>query len=193
MFTFGSSKEEIKSFLIGPGQVTFNASDLSITDYPFEPSIAFKDVPLPASFIQYVSLDWMPAFRVGNELIFLHATAKEQLQYFAISNRIEIFEPPRIWSWILEPFLDTEFTEERSGLVTGLLARYGLTSEDVTTLRREVKEQMLKFNFDTTLWEFIDLELFDVLCAMRPKYSKAEFHKFYWRAMEIALRPGLNG
>jgi len=48
---------------------------------------------------------------------------------------------------------------------------------------------MIKYNFDTMLWEWVDLDLFDVLRAMRVKYDAAEFNKFYWEAMRIALRP----
>ena len=44
---------------------------------------------------------------------------------------------------------------------------------------------MLKYNFDTMLWEWISLGLPDVLQAMRVKYSDEEFEEFYKRAMTI--------
>lgn len=46
---------------------------------------------------------------------------------------------------------------------------------------------MLKYNFDTMLWEWGGFDASDVLRAMRTKYRKEEFEDFYRRVMEIAL------
>ena len=92
-----------------------------------------------------------------------------------------------IWGWILEPFLDTEFTAETDQRLTNLLGSYGLTTDQVKSLRKEVESQMLKYNFDTMLWEWGGFDALDVLKAMRTKYNKTEFKDFYGRVMEIAL------
>ncbi|WP_417602277.1 hypothetical protein [Owenweeksia hongkongensis] len=47
---------------------------------------------------------------------------------------------------------------------------------------------MLKYNFDTMLWEWGGLDLSDVLAAMRVKYNDEDFGNFYKQAMEIQLR-----
>jgi hypothetical protein len=46
----------------------------------------------------------------------------------------------------------------------------------------------MKYNFTTMLWEWVSLELFDVLQAMRPELDEKSFAGFYWKAMDIALR-----
>ena len=100
---------------------------------------------------------------------------------------IKTTKRPNIWGWILEPFLDTEFTAETDQRLTRLLESYGMTVENVQYLRAEVATQMVKYNFDTMLWEWVSFNASDVLRAMRVKYNKKEFRDFYKRVMEIAL------
>ena len=106
----------------------------------------------------------------------------------AEKNEIEIFESSRSWDWLLEPFLDTEYTEETDQRIISLLKENGFDKQELYMIRNEVKEQMMKYNFDTMLWEWGCLGLQDVLSAMRLKYSKQDFIDFYRRAMEIQLR-----
>jgi hypothetical protein len=117
----------------------------------------------------------------------LSAEKKTELENFATKNNIKTVERPMIWEWILEPFLDTEFTPETDQRLTNLLENYGLTVDKVKTLRAEVETQMLKYNFDTMLWEWGGLGASDVLRAMRTKYNKDEFKDFYKRVMTIGL------
>jgi len=184
---FGSTKEEIKAFLVGPGKVIYNTSSLEFSNYPFEPSIAFEKPNIGAEIICSVSLDRRPAIQVGDELIFISREDKEHLRQFTTVNDIRIIERSWVWNWIVEPFLDTEFTKEDQLRLDGLLLNYGLDGKKVEALKEEVKEQMLKYNFDTMLWEWVDLDLFDLLSAMRVKYDKEKFRSFYWEAMRIAL------
>ena len=128
-----------------------------------------------------------PTIRINEELIFVSSEKKPELEMFASKNNITTTERPNIWGWILEPFLDTEFTAETDQRFTRLLESYGLTVEKVKSLRAEVGAQMLKYNFDTMLWEWVSLEASDVLRAMRVKYNKKEFRDFYKRVMAIAL------
>jgi hypothetical protein len=92
-------------------------------------------------------------------------------------TRVKIVERQNIWGWILEPSLDTEYTDETHQQFSLLLEDYGLTAEQVKTLRMEVKTQMFKYNFDTMLWEWCLLGANDVLKAMRTKYNKNEYQK----------------
>jgi hypothetical protein len=92
------------------------------------------------------------------------------------------------WDWLLEPYVDTEYTDEIDLRLTDLLSKNGIYKEEIDIIRDEVKEQMFKYNFDTMLWEWGGLGLSDVLAAMRVKYNKEQFANFYDRAMEIQLR-----
>ncbi|WP_343680117.1 DUF7079 family protein [Chryseobacterium arthrosphaerae] len=185
---FRSSKSEIREFLVSLGQLSFADDSLTIKNYPFEPSIAYRQNTFPSEQIDDIDFTSSPpTCRIGNELLFLNAEQKTELEKFAGRNNIKTVKRPMIWEWILEPFLDTEFTSETDQKLTEILAKFGLTAEQVQNLRAEVETQMLKYNFDTMLWEWCGFDASDVLRAMRTKYQKAEFEDFYQRVMEIAL------
>uniref|UniRef100_UPI00404911C1 DUF7079 family protein n=1 Tax=Flavobacterium sp. TaxID=239 RepID=UPI00404911C1 len=185
---FSTSKSEVKELLVSNGQLTIGDDFLKIENYPFEPSIAYGQNIFKTNQIDDIDFkSYPPTFRVGNELIYLTSEKKVELEEFAKKNNIKTIERPMIWSWILEPFLDTEFTKETDERLTKLLENYGLKSDQVKLLRAEVETQMLKYNFDTMLWEWGGFDASDVLKAMRTKYKKEEFDDFYRRVMEIAL------
>jgi hypothetical protein len=186
---FSTSKSEVKELLVSIGELTIGDDFLKIENYPFEPSIAFKQTLFNTNQIDDIDhKSYPPTFRCGNELIFLTAEKNVEIEKFAKKNNIKIVERPMIWEWILEPFLDTEFSIETDQRMTKLLEIYGLNTDQVKSLRAEVETQMLKYNFDTMLWEWCGLGASDVLRAMRTKYKKAEFEDFYRRVMEIALQ-----
>ena len=170
------------------GQLTIGDDFLKIENYPFEPSIAYGQNIFKTNQIDDIDFkSYPPTFRVGNELIFLTSEKKIELEEFATKNNIKTVERAWIWDWILEPFLDTEYTAETDQRLTKLLESYGLTTNQVKSLRAEVEIQMLKYNFDTMLWEWGGFGASDVLKAMRTKYKKDEYEDFYRRVMEIAL------
>ncbi|MCL2348888.1 MAG: hypothetical protein FWC50_11595 [Planctomycetaceae bacterium] len=185
---FSTSEEEVKELFVSSGQITVGDDFLKIENYPFEPSIAFRQTIFRPDQIDDIDFKFCPpVIRINGELIFLTAEKKSELERFAKKNNVRMVERQEIWGWILEPFLDTKFTPERDQKVTQVLEGYGLTADKVKSLRAEVEIQMLKYNFDTMLWEWCDLGIYDVLCAMRSKYNKDEFRDFYQRAMTIAL------
>lgn len=185
---FSTSKSEVKELLVSTGQLTIGEDFLKIEDYPFEPSVAYRQTIFKADQIDDLDFkSYPPTFRVGEELIFLTREKKDELKNFAKSNNIKTVERAMIWGWILEPFLDTEFTLETDQRLSKLLGDYGLTTDQIKLLRTEVEIQMLKYNFDTMLWEWGGFDALDVLKAMRTKYSKDEYQDFYKRVMKIAL------
>lgn len=186
---FSTSKEEVSALLVSMGALTIGSDFLKVENYPFEPSRVFRQPVLPASHIDEISLkSCPPAIRVRDELIFLRSDRRAELELFAHNNNIKVVERATIWEWILEPFLDTEYTEDTDQRLTELLNRYGLDAERVSALRAEVKTQMLKYNFDTMLWEWVALGASDVLRAMRTKYNQEAFAVFYRKVMRIALQ-----
>lgn len=185
---FRTSKSEVQEFLVSLGQLSFTDDSLTIKNYPFEPSIAYRQntfLPEQIDDIDFTSNP--PTCRIGTELLFLSAEQKTELENFARRNNIKTVERPMIWEWILEPFLDTEFTAETDQKLTEILEKFGLSAEQVRNVRAEVEIQMLKYNFDTMLWEWCGFDASDVLRAMRTKYQKTEFEDFYKRVMKIAL------
>jgi len=190
---FGSSDREMESFFVSLGQVVIGAEDIIITGYPFKPSVAFGHKLIDHLEIKSIDINgYPPTIRVGNELIFVSAEHKEALKIFAEENKVQVQDLPDIWGWILEPFLDTEYTPEDDEYTGKLLESYGLPPVEVNNIRNEVGEQMYKYNFDTMLWDWNSLSILDVLRAMRVKYGEEQFRKFYEKAMEIALLSPVN-
>lgn len=186
---FGSSKYEMKNLLCGIGESEILDSEIKISKYPFEPSSVFPEKVISVNEINAISWDsYPPLIRIDNEVIFISREYSDQLKKFADNNKIETFEATRNWDWLLEPYVDTEYTDETDLRLTELLKKNGILKEEIDKIRSEVKEQMFKYNFDTLLWEQGGLGLSDVLGAMRVKYDKEQFAEFYNKAMEIQLR-----
>jgi hypothetical protein len=187
---FGSTEEELKQFFPDLGRVTFGIDSLTFENYPFDNSVAFANSKITAQDIVNVCIKSAPpTIRVGNELIFIPAEHKKDIELFATRNKISLFDRVELWDWILEPFLDTEFANKHKEKLYNLLEKYDLTRQAVDDLRETVKEQMMKYNFDTMLWEWVMFGALDVLQAMRPKLNSLDFDLFYKQVMEIALRP----
>ena len=185
---FNTPKAELTELLISLGEATIGNDFIKVENYPFEPSVAFRQSVFRADQINDIDFRFCPpTIRINDELIFLSAQMKSELKSFAQRNSIKTVVREPVWEWILEPFLDTEFTTETDQRCTRFLENCGLTADQVRSLRMEVENQMLKYNFDTMLWEWCSLGICDVLRAMRTKYNKDEFSDFYKRAMSIAF------
>jgi hypothetical protein len=186
---FSSSEYEIKNLICGIGESEILNSKIKISKYPFEPSFVFPEKEIDAAEIKSISWNsYPPLIRIDNEVIFISREYSDDLKQFAHRNKIETFESTMNWDWLLEPYVDTEYTDEIDLRLTDLLSKNGIYKEEIDIIRDEVKEQMFKYNFDTMLWEWGGLGLSDVLAAMRVKYNKEQFANFYDRAMEIQLR-----
>jgi hypothetical protein len=185
---FSTSKKEVSELLVSSGQLRIESNFLEIDGYPFQPSIAYGQTRIPSEIIDEIDIEsYPPTVKVKNELIFLTSEKRVELKEFALRHNLKVVERPDIWGWILAPFLDTEFTKETDERLTRLLNEYGLTEEIVNSIRKEVKTQMLKYNFDTMLWEWGGLGAEDVLKAMRTKYNEENFKEFYDKVMKLAL------
>lgn len=179
----------MKNLLCGIGTSEIRESSIVITNYPFEPSIAYPEKLIGAAEINSICVDFGPAkIKIGDDIIFVTAESKEELKKFAERNKIKLSKPSWNWDWILEPYLDTELTEETKNNSTKRLSDNGIDPNEVAILRAEVGSQMYTYNFDTMLWDWASLGLCDVLSAMRVKYNKEKFREFYRKAMEIENR-----
>lgn len=187
---FSTSQEELSQMFVKIGDISINSNTIHFDNYPFAPSIAFNKKTLSADEMVNIHLKGMPpAIRIGGELIFVPATMDTELAGFATANHIPVVDRKDLWDWLLQPFLDTEYDWKMHERLNGQLATYGLTQEKVVAIRDEVQIQMLKYNFDTMLWDWGHLGAFDALSAMRTKYDANQFANFYWRLMNIALLP----
>jgi len=180
---------KIKKLFCGIGESKINENKIEISDYPFEPSIAYPRKIIKAKEIDFINVDFgVCKIYVAEDLVFISAERKEELKEFAENNNIKLIEHSWNWDWILEPYLDTEFTKETEQRVLEKLIENGIVESEVDQIRTEVGEQMYKYNFDTMLWDWCSLGLTDVLSAMRVKYDRNEFRVFYKRAIELDKR-----
>jgi len=175
--------------LCGIGESEIHENEIQISGYPFKPSTVYPSRTIKSNEIDAVCWDsYPPAIKIKDEYIFISREHSEKLKQFAERNKIKIFKTIWTWQWILEPYLDTEYTEENNSRLDELLSKSGILSEEVESIRGEVKDQMIKYNFDTMLWEWGGLGLEDVLAAMRTKYNEVKYEEFFRRAMEIQFR-----
>jgi hypothetical protein len=186
---YNSTEFELENLICGIGKSKIENRKIIIEDYPFLPSFVNYKNHIEASEIDEICYkSYPPLLKIKNELIFIGKEKQEELKQFAERNNIQIFTTSGNWDMLLEPYVDTEYTEENNSRIYKRLNENGITNSEIEKIRTEVEKQMLKYNFDTMLWDWVNLGLLDVLSAMRVKYNKAEFEEFYFRAMEIELR-----
>jgi len=168
---------------------------IEFQDYDFFPSVAYSEVgmkKIPAEEIDEIDLDGAPpVLKIGEELVFISAELRSKLDAFARQNRIMIKQRFDIWDAILEPFIDTEFTQENARKNKENLEKYGLKEEHVKEWREKIRETMIAYNFGTGLWDWVHLGLWDLLTAYKigigEKFTKKEYSELYWESMKIAL------
>lgn len=179
----------MKKLLCSLGKSEIRDQEIIIKNYPFEPSVVYKEKSIKATEIEAVCLDFTsPKLYLAEDVVFIAAEQKDNLKAFVDKNNIILVPYNWNWDWILEPFLDTKFSEENKKHTIELLIKNGIAENEIKSLRKEVESQMLAYNFKTMLWEWVSLNLFDVLSAMRAKYNKTGFEDFYRRAVDIEKR-----
>jgi len=177
---------------------------IEFIEYPFPCASVCKGKILKATAIIDVADRSLgpPVIRtVDNELIFTPTqtdeagSQHENLPLFYANNNIHVRKATDIWDLILEPFLDTEHSEDFKAKTFARLKSCGISRKECECLRHEVSARMLSYNFSSGLWDWCYLGLYDVLCASigflsgeKFRLSDADFEAFYWRAMKIALK-----
>jgi hypothetical protein len=128
---------------------------------------------------------------MSGETLFVSARQRAQLEQFCQVNRIPIRTRPDVWSDLLGPFLDTEFTSEDDAATVSRLRLTGLTTAEVAGIRAKVGSLMRAYN--AVHWEWFHLGLADLLTAATtialPEDQRAKLGEpasFYTWAMRIA-------
>lgn len=130
-----------------------------------------------------------------DELIFISAENKEEIQKILIQNNIPVVRRYDLWSFILEEFLDTEFTEINRKNCYDRLLENGVSKIECDNIRKKIKKMMVSYNFDSGLWDWTYLGLNDLLSAANGvlvnkkfKLKKEEYKIFCKEAFELALK-----
>jgi hypothetical protein len=177
--------------------VEFREDGVAFRAYPFAPASVY-----PGGVVSYGAIRevlpamWPPEIRThSGEALFVSATHKDRLLAAAARHALPIVARVDVWALILEPFLDTEFSQQSQQRTREILQENGVSPELCEALRQEFGPAMYHYNFATMLWEWVHLGLYDLFSAVRsdprnllPWRQDKSFATFYWEAMEIADR-----
>ncbi len=178
-------------------KVSIRPDGFFFTDYPFKPASIYPSGLVSYSHIKEIVIcNFPPEIRTkSEEILFITDIKDEELKKVALNNNIDLVLRVDVWSYILEPFLDTEFTEEQQERTLQVLEENNISRQECKKLRDFVEQAMTAYNFTSGLWEWVHLGLFDLLLAFsgflsghRHKLSDEKFKMFYHQAMEIANR-----
>jgi hypothetical protein len=142
----------------------------------YEPDLETgHDRVVPASLLTEVCVGWWPpAVRTRyGEYLFVPASMMPQLADLAEGNGVPFVDRDDVWSWLLEPYLDTEYTLEDEARTARSFERCGLGAQEVAALRARVEANMNGLTFAT--WEWTHYGLADVLSVMRGERDYAQF------------------
>ena len=175
--------------------IKFFDDSIGFSNYVFSPSKVYSKSSMKkilAEKIDEIDLQGAPpVLKIGDELIFVSAEHRSELESFASRNNIAVQTRFDIWDAILEPFIDTEFPPENAKRNKENLERYGLGEEQVQKWRERVGETMVAYNFGTGLWDWAHLGLWDLLNAYQlglgEKLTEEQYAQLYWDSMKIAL------
>jgi hypothetical protein len=165
--------------------------------YPYEPASVFPTGLVVAADVRDADPTSAPpeVRRTTGETLFVPAPASPALRRFCERNRIPLRRRPDLWDALLEPFLDTEFTPQRQRATTALLARFGLSTQDVDRIRGRFAPAMRAYN--SVAWDWCHLGLADLLDALQGhlaggahKLEPFELAETYAWAMALADRSG---
>jgi hypothetical protein len=129
------------------------------------------------------------------ETLFIPRKQESELEEFCRRNDVAQRHRTDIWSDLLEPFLDTWFNPEDELATEKRLCAAGLSQDEVAEIRQRIAPLMRAYNFDSMLWEWVNLGLFDLLNASSGALvppdlpaTLGDLTAFYTWAMEIAER-----
>jgi len=162
---------------------------------PYKPLKYYKKDILKHNEINCVINGYMwPAIKTKTDEIFIFQYSEEDkiiLSRYARENNIPIIDYQDIWSDILEPFIDTEYTEETRNLINKRLNKIGIEEVELSRIRNEIQEMMDDYNINSGLWDWVNLNMNDLLDACigrinkKIKMTEKYFTEYYWFVMSI--------
>lgn len=151
----------------GRMEVVIAEAEIRFANYEFPGATVYPGGVVPVPEIRDIDTRAMPpeVRTVHGETLFLPELCLPELDEFRRRNAIPVQRRPDIWSDLLEPFLDTSFAPEHRRATEERLERAGLSLAEVAEIRRKIQPVMVAYNFDSMLWEWVHLGLFDLLSA----------------------------
>lgn len=135
-------------------------------------------------------IDWYPLalLTTDGEFVLIDRDKRDAAIAFCAAGDVPFTARYDVWSDLLEPFLDTEHSEDWQVKTDAAIRRAGFSDAEITDIRARVQEPMLSMTAIT--WEWTHYGLSDVLVAMKPGLipNQQKWADFYAEAMEIAGR-----
>jgi hypothetical protein len=129
----------------------------------------------------------------SGETLFASRDDRAALAEFCRRHSIPLVRRLDVWGNLLEPFLDTEFGPDHAAATDARLRAAGLPQAEIDSIRARLTPLMRSYNFDSGLWEWCDLGLFDLLNALSGNLvdrallpALGDLGAVYRWAMEIA-------
>lgn len=170
----------------------FEPGALLLEGYPFPRG--GRPARISVEALSEVCVGWFPpAVRTREgEYLFVPAEQARELADFASRHGIPFVRRNDVWSFILEEFLDTEFSPELQEGTLRYLESNGVSRAETQAMRERVGKRMLALTART--WEWQHYGLYDVLSAMRPFtfITGSSFSRFYEESMRLAERGGVQ-
>jgi hypothetical protein len=179
-------------------EVAFDRDEIRFLGYRYPAASVFPSGTVTAAQIRDADpTGTPPELRLlTGETLFVPSGHKDELRAFCERNERPLVERPDLWGALLEPFLDTLFTEHSDRYTRDLLTRHGLSPDEIAEIRARFEPAMVAYNIDSGLWDWCYLGLEDLLNALvghlsgeRHRLPPAEFADVYRWAMELADRP----
>jgi len=178
-------------------EVRLHEEVIEFINYPFRPASIFPSGIIKACEIQEIITNFLPpAIRIKNDELIMIPRGQipvEELLEFGERNKVNLVSRVDVWSLILEEFLDTELGTDNEERVFQILEEQGISRGHCRALRQRLAEIMFSYNFDSCLWEWCHLGLYDLLNACSGNLIKRkflmpekEFQGFYFEVMKIA-------
>ncbi len=165
--------------------------------------ITLKDYPFPVTKTRTINqkdiiafVDWFPPAIITKqeEILFIPRTQIELLVEFTDQHKIHKDDTIDVWSLILDPFLDTEFSAESTENTIRLIESLGIVRKETLAFRKQLEKPMLLHTMLT--WEWQHYGFYDLLTVMKKHYQiKMMFNRqkkwlaFYQHAITVALTP----
>jgi len=175
--------------------VTFKPELIVFNSYPFPGASVFPHGAVPYTSIRDVDpTATPPEIRLNTgETLFISATYNDDFAAVIIKHNLKVCQRVDLWALLLEPFLDTSFTQEQKEQTLRVLENFNVGREEAKKIRKCVATKMYAYN--SIHWDWVHLGLADLLEASLPikpfiryRLFNSRFIKLYKYAMSIAER-----
>ena len=150
-------------------KATFDDEIISFQNYPFPGASVYGKAALSYSAIRDVDPTTTPPEirTITGETLFVSAEQRGTFQNVVRDKSLKIVQRPDVWSLILEPFLDTEFSADHSEQTWNRLSQMGISKIEVRRIRNDVDASMISYN--SLLWEWCHLSLCLLYTSPSPR------------------------